>query len=144
MESNQQRELLAAKLERHADEEGKILGEYRVLSEKLGDNDLGNLVSHILTEEELHHLLLRTMGKWLRESTARGGALPPRGERTDLLRLTQTLQRHEEETIEACSHLQTELAGHSDELLLTLLDAMVLDSEKHRRLLVVVEKMLKA
>jgi hypothetical protein len=144
MESNQQRELLAAKLERHADEEEKILGEYRVLSEKLGDGDLGNLVSHILTEEELHHLLLRTMSKWLRKPTGQGGALPPTGNRTELLRLTQTLQRHEEETIEACSRLQTQLAGHSEELLLTLLDAMVLDSEKHRRLLVVVENMLKA
>jgi len=84
------------------------------------------------------------MGKWLKEPKARAGALPPTADRSALLRLTKTLQHHEEETIEACSNLQTELAGQSEDLLLTLLDAMVLDSEKHRRLLVVVEKMLAA
>jgi hypothetical protein len=142
--SDKERESLAAKFERHADEEGKILAEYRVLAEKLGDSDLGSLVSHILTEEELHHLLLRTMGKWLREPSGQGQALPPEATRTELLRLTQTLQRHEEETIDACSKLQEQLGGREEDLLGTLLDAMVLDSEKHRRLLVVVEKMLKA
>lgn len=133
---------LAAKFERHADEEGKVLGEYRVLAEKLGNNTLGNLVSHILTDEELHHLLLRTMSKWLREPAERGAPLPA-AERSELLRLTQTLQRHEEETIDACSSLQTQLQGQNEELIGTLLDAMIMDSEKHRRLLVVVEKLLR-
>jgi ferritin-like metal-binding protein YciE len=142
--SDTDRQSLAAKFDRHADEEGKILAEYRALSEKLGDSDLGSLVSHILTEEELHHLLLRTMGKWLREPSRQARALPPEATRAELLRLTQTLQRHEEDTIDACSKLQEQLGGHSEDLILTLLDAMVLDSEKHRQLLAVVEKMLQA
>jgi hypothetical protein len=144
MERNHERQALAAKFERHADEEGKILDEYRGLSEKLGDTDLGSLISHILTEEELHHLLLRTMGKWLREPSAQTAMRVPQTNQTELLRLTRMLQRHEEETIDACSRLQVQLSGPGDELLLTLLDAMVLDSEKHRRLLGVVEKMLEA
>ncbi len=144
MSTDKERQSLAAKFERHADEEGKLLGEYRVLAEKLGNNTLGNLVSHILTDEELHHLLLRTMSKWLREPAERGVALPATAERAQLLRLTQTLQRHEEETIDACSNLQTQLQGQNEELIGTLLDAMIMDSEKHRRLLVAVEKMLRA
>jgi hypothetical protein len=84
------------------------------------------------------------MGKWLTEPSSHAQALPPEATRAELLRLTQTLQRHEEETIDACSKLQEQLGGHSEDLILTLLDAMVLDSEKHRQLLAVVEKMLKA
>jgi ferritin-like metal-binding protein YciE len=138
------RKSLAAKFERHADEEGKILAEYRVLSERLGDNDLGSLVSHILTEEELHHLLLRTMGRWLSKPSGAARMLPPEATRAELLRLTKTLQQHEEETIDACSKLQEQLGGQGEDLILTLLDAMVLDSEKHRQLLAVVEKWLTA
>ncbi len=63
--------------------------------------------------------------------------------RSELRRLTEALRRHEEETIDACDDLQQGLGEKGDDLILTLLDAMVLDSEKHRRLLVAVEKMLK-
>ena len=62
-----ERELLAAKFDDHAEEEGKILAEYRVLSDKLGRSAVGVLIDMILTEEEIHHLLLRTTAKWLRE-----------------------------------------------------------------------------
>jgi hypothetical protein len=141
--SDSQRESLAAKFERHADEEGKILAEYRVLSEKLGNSSAGNLVSHILTEEELHHLLLRTLAAWMRERpTAQERAVPRDADRAELLRLTQLLQKHERETIDACRGVQTELSGDDAELLATLMDAMALDSEKHHRLLGAVEKLL--
>ena len=142
MSNDTDRKSLAANFERHADEEGKILAQYRALSEKLGDGDLGSLVSHILTEEELHHLLLRTMSQWLREPSGKGRALPPEATRAELLRLTQALQRHEQETIHACRTLELQLAGEREEILVTLLNAMILDSEKHRRLLAAVAKLL--
>lgn len=139
-----ERESLAVQFERHADEEGKILTEYRALSEKLGNSSAGNLVSHILTEEELHHLLLRTLAKWMRESpTEQERAIPRDANRAELLRLTQMLQKHELETIDACRGVKSELPGESADLLGALLDALVLDSEKHHRLLDAVEKMLK-
>jgi len=139
-----ERESLAAKFERHADEEGKILTEYRALAEKLGNSSAGNLVSHILTEEELHHLLLHTLAKWMRERpTEQERALPPDANRTELLRLTLTLQKHELDTISTCRGVQSQLSGQDVDLLGTLLDAMVLDSEKHHRLLGAVEKLLK-
>jgi hypothetical protein len=145
VESHNQQEYLAAKFERHADEESKILDEYRAFSEKLGNSSVGNLVSHILTEEELHHLLLRTLAKWLRERPSeQDRAVPPHADRAELLRLTQTLQQHERDTIDACRSLKSKVTGQRAELIRTLLDAMVLDSEKHRQLLAVVEKMLNA
>lgn len=137
-------ESLAAQFERHADEEGRILTEYRALSERLGNSSAGNLVSHILTEEELHHLLLRTLAKWMRDtSTERERAVPPDADRAELLRLTRLLRAHEIETIEACRATKSRLSGDRAELLETLLDAMVLDSEKHHRLLGAVEQLLK-
>jgi hypothetical protein len=144
MSSDKERESLAATFERHADEEGKILTEYRALSEKLGDSSAGNLVSHILTEEELHHLLLRTLAKWMRERpTEQERAIPRSANRAELLRLTQMLQKHELETIEACRGMKSALPGESAELLGALLDAMMLDSDKHHRLLDAVAKLLK-
>lgn len=143
MSSDRQRESLAAKFERHADEEGKILDEYRALAETLGNSSAGNLVSHILTEEELHHLLLRTLAQWMRERPAEPErAVPPNANRAELLRLTRTLQKHELDTIHACRGAQSQLSGQDVELIGTLLDAMVLDSEKHHRLLGAVEKLL--
>lgn len=145
MSGQADRESLATNFERHADEEGKILTEYRALSEKLGSSSAGNLVSHILTEEELHHLLLRTLAQWMREpDTEQARAVPPDANRAELLRLTRKLQKHELETIESCRAAKSRLSGETAELLGTLLEAMVLDSEKHHRLLGAVETMLKA
>ena len=111
METKEERELLAAKFEHHADEEGKILAQYRTLSEQLGDSSAGTLVSHILTEEELHHLLLHTMAKWLREPSASPErAVPSSANRAELLRVTRTLRQHEQETIDACRRLKSQLS----------------------------------
>ena len=144
VDSMTERTSLAAQFERHADEEGKILAEYRVLAEKLGSGAASNLVSHILTEEELHHLLLRTLATWMRAAPAEHApAIPPGADRAELLRLTRILRTHELETIEACRGTKARLAGAGDDALVGIwLDAMVLDSEKPHRLLGAVEKML--
>lgn len=143
MSSDSERESLAAQFERHAQEESKILAEYRVLSEQLGNSSAGNLVSHILTEEELHHLLLHTLAQWMRERlTAHDRAIPAGADRAALLRLTQLLQKHELETIDACRGARSQLSGDHAEILGTLLDAMVLDSQKHHLLLGAVGKLL--
>jgi hypothetical protein len=141
--SKNERESLAATFDRHAAEEGKILAEYRTLSEKLGDSPAGFLVSHILTEEEMHHLLLTTVAKWLREHPSSQERVVPQGVNVAALhRLTQTLQKHETETIEACRQLKSQLPPTDGDLLGTLLDVVMSDSEKHHRLLSAVEKMI--
>lgn len=145
MSRDRKRASLAAKFERHADEEGKVLEEYRALSDRLGGSSAGMLVNQILTEEEIHHLLLRTIATWLREHPATQERLIPAGvDREELLRLGRALQEHEREAIDACRGLMSELSREDEEVLCTLLDAMVLDSEKHQRFLRAVEKILTA
>jgi hypothetical protein len=141
--SHVDRESLARKFERHADEEGAILAQYRVLAERLGDTAAGMLVNQILTDEEIHHLLLRTMAGWLAERGGSGKApIPVGANRAELLRLTDVLLDHERETIEACHALRSKLSGEDAELIDTLLEVLILDSEKHQRLLTAVEKLL--
>jgi len=140
-----ERQALAAKFDRHADEEGRILEQYRTLAEALGNGPAGMLVNQILTEEEIHHLLLRTMATWLREqSDAPPVAVGRDVDRIGLLRLTETLQHHERETIDTSRALMAQVSGASSHLLRTLLEMMVLDSEKHHRLLTTVQELLKA
>ena len=137
-------EALADEFERHADQEGAILAEYRELADGLGDSAAGVLVNQILTDEEIHHLLLRTMAGWLRTQHAGADALqvPVDANRTELLRRTRALQHHERETVEACQSLQPELTGEMASLMGTLLDVLILDSQKHEKLLRAVERLL--
>ena len=140
----QGRESLAATFERHAAEEGKIVAQYRSLAENLRDSPARFLIKLILTEEELHHELLRATAKWLREhSGADVSPIPPGVVADELLRRTEQLQSHETETIEGCRRLQAELSGTGGDLLNSVLDVMAMDSEKHHRLLTTVRKMIK-
>ena len=87
---------------------------------------------------------MRATAKWLREASAvEGRTMPPSGGEDELLRRTEQLQKHEKETIDACRSLRSELSGTGGELIASVLDVMAMDSEKHHRLLVTVEKMLK-
>ncbi len=145
MNTDKERESLARVFEEHAYQEGKVLAEYRVLAEKLGDGAAGTLVDHILTEEEMHHLLLQIMADWVREPVQpQEFEIPPGANRPELLRLTRILQQHERETIDACRDLKAKVSGQRAAVIGTLLEAMVLDSEKHYRLLAAVEELLTA
>jgi hypothetical protein len=70
--------------------------------------------------------------------------LPERANRAELLRLTRLLQQHERETVDACRRLQPRSSNQLAVFMGTLLDAMALDSEKHEKLLLAIEKMLAA
>jgi len=144
VQNSKEREALAVRFERHADEEGEILAEYRTLSEKLKESHLGFLLDLILTEEELHHLLLRTTAKWLREPSpppVAGGAAGSSLE--EILRRTQELKQHETETIASCRSMRTGLTGWDNEVVASVLEVMALDSAKHHQLLETIEKLLR-
>lgn len=144
MVKSNERESLAAKFERHAEEEGKILSEYRALSEKLAGGPAAFIIDMILTEEEMHHLLLVTTAKWLREpATWKGSGLPEGSIGEELLRRTQQLKKHEKETIDSCLSLRASLSGADEDVIGSVLEVMTLDSEKHHRLLSTVEKLIK-
>jgi hypothetical protein len=138
------RESLAKAFERHADEEAGILAQYRTLADKLGLSPAKFLINLILTEEELHHELLRATAKWLREYTvAERSSMRPGGSADELLRRTEELQQHEKDTIEACRSLRSDLSGAGGELLGSVLYVMAMDSEKHHGLLTIVLKLIK-
>jgi hypothetical protein len=143
MASPNDREALAAEIDRHVTEEGEILKAYRRFSDMLKQGPLSVLVDHITTEEEMHHFLLCTLSEWLKAPPEPGASLAAQGlGRGEVLRHTQALQAHEQQTIEACRDLKSRLAGDDRELFEALLDAIALDSEKHQRLLAVVEKLI--
>jgi hypothetical protein len=143
MKGEKEREALAREFDRHQAEEGEILERYHALSDQLGKDPLGLLINHIATEEEMHHFLLGTLSDWLRTPVAPGETLSERGvDRDVLLRQTRILRGHEQKTIEACRGLQAQLSGDEGELFDTLLEAIATDSEKHKRLLAMVEKLI--
>lgn len=145
MTTKSDREAIAEKLDRHADEEMDILRQYCELSEKLEEGPLSFLIDRVLTEENAHHYLLRSLARWLREPIAVGeGAPSSEGIRSELLRRTRRLQAHELETIDSCQRLSSELPGEDGEILRTVLDVMALDSEKHHRLLSAIERLIRA
>ena len=143
MGSVAERKALADEFERHIAEEGEILKKYHALSERLADGRLSVLVNHIATEEEMHHFLLRTLSDWLPAPAPRAEtrtASDP--DRDELLRVTRMLRGHEKKTTEACRGLKSRLSDHEGELFDAILDAIILDSEKHHRLLATVEKLI--
>jgi rubrerythrin len=143
MRSETEREQLASELDRHVEEEGEILREYHALSDKLADGPLRALVNHIVTEEEMHHFLLRTLSDWLRTPPIPDESLTARGlDRELILRHTRMLRGHERKTVDSCREMKSRLSGAEDDLFGTLLEAIALDSEKHHRLLLTVERII--
>jgi hypothetical protein len=143
MQSAEQRAALASELERHVAEEGAVLESYHSLSDRLEEGRLGILINHIVTDEEMHHFLFRTLAEWLRAPEAPGGIRAATGpHREEILRQTRMLRSHERQTIDACRGLKSRLSGDEGELFDAILDAIGLDSEKHDRLLGAVERLL--
>ena len=143
MDGSDERAALAAELQRHVAEEDEILQEYRTLSDKLSDGSLSILVDHIVTDEEMHHLLFRTLAEWLESPPAPEESLVAQGlDRDTILQHTQRLKEHEARTIESCRDMVDQLSGDESPLFEGVLDAIIHDSEKHHRLLTLVEELI--
>ena len=136
------REALAAVLDLHVREEGEILQDYRVLSDKLANGPLRVLVDHIVTEEEMHHFLLSTLCDWLRAPADAVESLSAQGVDCDaILQQAAALKQHERKTVEACRELKSRIVDDDHELFDAILEAVALDSEKHHLLLTAVERL---
>jgi hypothetical protein len=138
------RELCAACLDQHVEAEQGILEEYRALAGPIESGPIRFLIDLILHDEERHHGLLRMMAKYLRIKNRHKNQLPWVIDREELKRHMQKLQEHERETIAACRDLKSRLPADESEFFGALLDAVILDSEKHERLLLAVERLAKA
>jgi hypothetical protein len=143
MDGTDERAALAAELQRHVAEEDEILQEYRLLSDELAEGSLSILVDHIVTDEEMHHLLFRTLAEWLEAPPVQEQSLSAQGLDRDLvLQHTQRLKEHEARTIESCREMVEQLSGDGNALFEGVLDAIIHDSEKHHRLLTLVEELI--
>ncbi len=141
---DKRRELCAACLDQHVETEKGILEEYRVVAGPIESGPIRFLIDYILHDEERHHGLLRMMAKHLRIRNRRRQPLPWVIDPRELVRHMRKLQKHERETITACLDLKSQLPSNESEFFGALLDALILDSEKHERLLLAVERMVKS
>ncbi|MBW2726626.1 MAG: hypothetical protein JRE71_19780 [Deltaproteobacteria bacterium] len=143
MTSESQRLALADEFERHIKVEDAILKEYHVLADQLPDGPLSVLINHITTEEEMHHFLLATLAEWLRSTPYEGPSRSSLGaDREEIVGRARVLQEHELTTIEACRALKSGLKGDQGDFFEALLDILILDSQKHHRLLRALERVI--
>jgi hypothetical protein len=140
---DKQREVCAACLDQHVETESGIMEEYRSLAGPIESGPIRFLIDFILHDEERHHGLLRMMAKYLRIKNRRKKELPWVIDRLELVRHMRKLREHERETIAACRELKDQLPSDESEFFGALLDAVILDSEKHERLLLAVERLTK-
>ncbi len=140
---DKRREICAAVLDEHVENESGIMEEYRKLAGPIETGPVRFLLDIILHDEERHHGLLRMMAKYLRIKNRRKNALPWIVDPQELERHMRKLQAHERETIAACRQLKSETPREESEFFNALLDTLILDSEKHERLLQAVERLLK-
>jgi hypothetical protein len=135
------RETLADEIERHIGAEAEILEEYHVLVDHLPEGPISILMNQITTEEEMHHFLLSTLAEWLRsEPDIEPSDLLEGVDRRAIVDRARMLQDHEQATIDACSRLKAEVQGEHEELLEALLEVLILDSQKHHRLLTALDR----
>jgi rubrerythrin len=140
---DKRRELCAACLDQHVETENGIMEEYRKLAGPIESGPARFLIDIIVHDEERHHGLLRMMAKYLRIKNRRQNALPWVIDPFELARHMRKLQEHERETIAACRELKSQTPPDESEFFDALLDTLILDSEKHARLLGAIEKMVK-
>jgi len=144
MIAREERESFAMGLERHVIEEEDILGKYTHLGGLLKAGPAGLLIRHIFLDEQHHHFLLREMSKRLKEPLAeKPMAAVEKASQAELLNLIEELMKHEEATIENCSKLKSQFAAEETNLRAAILEAIISDSEKHRRLLLALDKVMK-
>jgi hypothetical protein len=134
-------EKFADGLERHVADEEEILKKYRHLGGLLKAGAAGLLVRAIFLDEEHHHYVLSEMAKELRALPEPNPVVEDRS-RADLLKMIEELIQHEEASIENCRALKEQLKEPENELFAAVLEALICDSEKHKRLLLALDEVI--
>lgn len=143
MNAKKERELLVVGLERLLRKESKIVEEYRALAEMLEDIPAGLLLDWVVIEEEAHHTLLFNIIHALKQNSQKGGengADSVEMERDTMLCWVGRLRMKEQAVVAACLSLKGQACWENEDVVDAFLDALVMDSEKHQRLLLAVEK----
>lgn len=146
MNAKKERELFAAGLERLLRKENNRVEEYRALAELIEDIPAGLLLDWVITEGVAHHTLLCAIISFLKQISGKktGNGADSLGiVRDNALRWIGRLRLKERAVAGDCHSLKSQFCWEDRDLIDALLDALVMDSEKHQRFLLTVEKTVK-
>ena len=104
---------------------------------------LGLLLDWVVIEEEAHHTLLINIIHVLKQTAQKGGengADSVEMERDTMLCWVGRLRMKEQAVVAACLSLKGQACWENGNVVDAFLDALVMDSEKHQRFLLAVEK----
>ena len=143
MNAKKERELLVAGLERLLRKESKIGEEYRALAEMLESVPVSLLLNWVVIEEEAHHTILSNIIHSLKQTVQKGSETGPDGlemERETMLCWVKRLTMKEKVVVADCRSLKSQASWENRGVIDAFLDALIMDSEKHQRFLLAVEK----
>ena len=143
MNAKKERELLVVGLERLLRKQSKTVEGYRALAEMLEGIAPGLLLDWVVIEQEAHHTLLCTIISSLKQTTRNESPSCADGvelERESMLCWIERLKIKEQAVVADCRSLKSQACWENGQIVDALLDALVMDSEKHQRFLLAVEK----
>jgi hypothetical protein len=146
MNGKKERDLFAAGLKQLLRRENEIAEEYHALAELVEGLPAGLLLDWVVTEQEAHYTLLFSVIKSLKQISKResgNGADRTEMERDNVLRWIERLRLKEKAVAADCRSLKSQAYWEEGDLMNALLDALVMDSEKHQRFLLTMEKTVK-
>ena len=138
-----ERELLVVGLERLLHTESKMVEDYRALAEMLDGVPVGRLLDWVVIEEEAHRTLLINIIQSLKQTAKKvsgDGADGVAIERETMLYWVKRISMKEQTLVTVCRSLKSQACWENANVVDALLDALVMDSEKHQRFLSAVEK----
>jgi len=141
--AKKERELLVMGLEKLLRKESKIVEEYRALAEMLESIPVSLLLDWVVIEEEAHHTILSNIIHSLKQTAQKGSETGADGletERETMLCWVKRLTMKEKAVVADCRSLKSQARWENGGVVDAFLDALIMDSEKHQRFLLAVEK----
>ncbi len=141
MNAKKERELLTTGLEGLLQKQNKIVDGYRALSEMLENTPVSLLLDWVVVEEEAHHTLLINIIHSLKQTAQKesvNGADGVEVERDTMLCWVKKLRMEEQTVVAVCRSLKGR--WENGDIVEAFLDALVMDTDKHQRFLLAVEK----
>jgi rubrerythrin len=141
--AKKERELLVAGLKNLLRKESKIVEEYRALAEMFEGIPVSLLLDWVIIEEEAHHTILINIIHSLKQTARKGSETDADGletERETMMCWVKRLRMKEQTVVAVCRSLKSQACWENGNVVDAFLDALIMDSEKHQRFLLAVEK----
>ncbi|OGQ78900.1 MAG: hypothetical protein A3F90_09395 [Deltaproteobacteria bacterium RIFCSPLOWO2_12_FULL_60_19] len=141
MNAKKEHELFAKALEAHLAAEVRVVERYKAFLDKVDDTGpVRLLLSCIVVEAEQHHALLCAMMQLLKKQEG-NGVDELRIARNEVAFWTPRLRQYEQRIAADCLYLKSQACWEGAELFDAVLEGMIMDSRKHEKLLLAIEKM---